>query len=338
MTTHKSEDYKVSAVNYYLTEDTTQEEVCKIFKCSVRSLLRWVDRFKEEKEIKRHNRKPVAYKVKKEHVKFILEELKNNKTITLEEILTKLKNKYKDVDLSLMHVHRIVKDNNITLKITRIRHEPVKRFGKDININSKIKEFYEEVKKYKLEDIICIDETSIKSLQKRQHCYSEMGKRCVIKTTSQEVFKKYTGIFAITSKGVIEWDLYEKGGINTDRLIEFLEKNITSKLKNKLIILDNASSHRNERIKELIGKNNHILYAVPYQHFTNSIENYFSMLKSRLQKNEGLKYTDIKANIGNVLRTIPEKNYENIFKGAYKRPEKYVAKNKTRKKPLKTYL
>ena len=338
MTTHKSEDYKVSAVNYYLTEDTTQEEVCKIFKCSVRSLLRWVDRFKEEKEIKRHNRKPVAYKVKKEHVKFILEELKNNKTITLEEILTKLKNKYKDVDLSLMHVHRIVKDNNITLKITRIRHEPVKRFGKDININSKIKEFYEEVKKYKLEDIICIDETSIKSLQKRQHCYSEMGKRCVIKTTSQEVFKKYTGIFAITSKGVIEWDLYEKGGINTDRLVEFLEKNITSKLKNKLIILDNASSHRNERIKELIGKNNHILYAVPYQHFTNSIENYFSMLKSRLQKTEGLKYTDIKANIGNVLRTIPEKNYENIFKGAYKRPEKYVAKNKTRKKPLKTYL
>ena len=338
MPTHKSEDYKLSAVEYFLTTDTTQEDVCKIFKCSVRSLLRWVDRFKEEKEIKRHNRKPVAYKVKKEHVKFILEELKNNKTITLEEILTKLKNKYKDVDLSLMHVHRIVKDNNITLKITRIRHEPVKRFGKDININSKIKEFYEEVKKYKLEDIICIDETSIKSLQKRQHCYSEMGKRCVIKTNSQEVFKKYTGIFAITSKGVIEWDLYEKGGINTDRLVEFLEKNITSKLKNKLIILDNASSHRNERIKELIGKNNHILYAVPYQHFTNSIENYFSMLKSRLQKTEGLNYTDIKANIGNVLRTIPEKNYENIFKGAYKRPDKYVAKNKTRKKPLKTYL
>ena len=53
-----------------------------------------------------------------------------------------------------------------------------------------------------------------------------MGKRCVIKTTSQEVFKKYTGIFAITSKGVIDWDLYEKGGINTDRLVEFLEKNI----------------------------------------------------------------------------------------------------------------
>ena len=32
MPTHKSEDYKLSSVEYYLTEDKTQEEVCKIFK------------------------------------------------------------------------------------------------------------------------------------------------------------------------------------------------------------------------------------------------------------------------------------------------------------------
>jgi hypothetical protein len=38
------------------------------------------------------------------------------------------------------------------------------------------------------------------------------------------------------------------------------------------------------KIKELVNKNNKILYSVPYQHFTNSIENYFSMLKSRLYK------------------------------------------------------
>lgn len=59
----------------------------------------------------------------------------------------------------------IVNDNNITLKITRIRHEPNKHFGKDININKKIKEFYDEGKKYKMEDIIYIDETSIKSFK-----------------------------------------------------------------------------------------------------------------------------------------------------------------------------
>ena len=279
MPSHKSKDYKETAVNYYLVEDKTQEEVCKIFKCSPRSLMRWVERYKKDGNIDIHYRKPVAYKVKKEYVKFLLDELQNNKTSTLQELNQKLKDKFKDADLSTTQIFRVIKDNNISLKLTRIRHEPTLRFGKEININHKIKDFYEIVKKYKIEDIICIDETSIKSLQKRNHCYSKKGKRCIIKTQSQEVFKKYTGIFAISVDGVIDQDLYEKGGINTDRLIDFLEQNITSKLRNKLIILDNASSHRNEKIKALVNKHNNILYAVPYQHFTNSIENYFSMFK-----------------------------------------------------------
>ena len=286
---------------------------------------------KNEGNVNIHYRKPVVYKVKKEYVKLLVDEINKNKTMTLHELNQKLKDKYKDANLSTTQIFRVINDNNITLKLTRIRHEPVKRFGKDININSKIKEFYDEVKKYKIEDIICIDETSIKSLQKRNRCYSNKGKRCVIKTQSQEVFKKYTGVFAISVNGVVNWDLYEKGGINTDRLIEFLEHNITSKLRNKLIILDNASAHRNERIKALVNKHNNLLYAVPYQHFTNSIENYFSMLKSRLQKLEGLKYENLKENIQKVISEIPKEKYENIFKGAYERPEKYVPKNKTRK-------
>ena len=83
------------------------------------------------------------------------------------------------------------------------------------------------------------------------------------------------------------WELYEKSGINADRLCAFLETHLTSKYKNKLILLDNASSHRNPKVKELITKQNHLLYTVPYQHFTNAIENYFSMLKSRLFKVSG---------------------------------------------------
>ena len=332
---HKSEDYKISAVEYYLVEDKSQEEVCKIFKCSPRSLMRWVEKYNNDGEIKRYNKKPVAYKITKDQVKYALKEINKNKSITIDDLLSKIKSNYPSFELSSRQLSRVVKDNNITLKITRIRHEPIKRFGKDININSKIKEFYDEVKKYKLDDIICIDETSIKSLQKRNHCYNEIGKRCVIKTQSQEVFKKYTGIFAISTKGVLGWELYEKSGINTDRLYDFLT-HITNKYKNKLIILDNASSHRSDKIKELVNKNNKILYSVPYQHFTNSIENYFSMLKSRLQKLDGLTHEKLKENITNVIRGIPKEKYENIFKGAYNRDVVYV-KHKTRKRKLKNY-
>ena len=254
----------------------------------------------------------------------------------MSELMLKLKEKF-NVSLSRFHINRIINDNNITLKITRIRHEPVKRFGKDIDINKKLDEFYEEIKQYKLEDIICIDETSIGSLQKRKHCYNKLGKRCIIKTNSQEVFKKYTGIFSISTEGVLGWDLYNKGGIDSNRLYDFLQEHITTKFKNKLIILDNASSHRNAKIKELVNKHNNLLYSVPYQHFTNSIENFFSMLKSRLQKLEGLKYEELKKNITKVVREIPKEKYKNIIRGTYKRPIGFVRKPSNRTRKLKNY-
>ena len=333
---HKSEDYKKSAVEYYLVGDKSQLEVCEIFKCSARSLMRWIYKYEKEGEIKRQNRKPVAYKVRKEHVKFLLDEITKNKTITMSELMLKLKEKF-NVSLSRFHINRIINDNNITLKITRIRHEPVKRFGKDIDINKKLDEFYKEIKQYKLEDIICIDETSIGSLQKRKHCYNKLGKRCIIKTSSQEVFKKYTGIFSISTEGVLGWDLYDKGGIDSNRLYDFLQEHITTKFKNKLIILDNASSHRNAKIKELVNKHNNLLYSVPYQHFTNSIENFFSMLKSRLQKLEGLKYEELKKNIAKVVREIPKEKYKNIIRGTYKRPIGFIRKPSNRTRKLKNY-
>ena len=55
------------------------------------------------------------------------------------------------------------------------------------------------------------------------------------------------------------------------------------------------------------------------------------MLKSRLQKLDGLKYENLKENIAKVINEIPNEKYENIFKGSYERPEKYVENNKTRK-------
>jgi transposase len=128
----KSSDYKETAVQYYLVEDKSQEEVCKIFKCSRRSLMRWVDKYKKYGKITGYERTPKAYKVHKEHVDFLLQEIKHNKTITIEDLLLLLKNKYPDVELNKSHISRIIHDNNITLKMTRIIHEPVKRFGKDI--------------------------------------------------------------------------------------------------------------------------------------------------------------------------------------------------------------
>ncbi len=224
MPKHKNSDYKLSAVKYYLSHSNNQVQTCKIFGCSERSLMRWVDKYKSTNNITRKKRDYTSYKITNSHISFIKQQLKQNKTITMDELLIKLKTKYSDLTLSRVHLGRVVRDINITLKQTRLRHVPKTRYKKPIVIKNQIKEFYSKVKQYSLYNIICIDETSLNSFMVRRKCYEELGKRCVVKTESQEVFKKYTGIFAISSKGVIGYEVYKKGGIDSNRMIDFINK------------------------------------------------------------------------------------------------------------------
>lgn len=127
------------------------------------------------------------------------------------------------------------------------------------------------------------------------------------------------------------WKLYEKSGIDSNRLVEFLEEHITNKFKNKLIILDNTSSHRNDKIKKLVNKDNKLLHTISHQHFTNSVENWFSMIKVRLRNMKNPR------NIRKLLRSIPKEHYGNIIKGAYEREVKPPEKE-SKAKPLKNYL
>jgi hypothetical protein len=54
---------------------------------------------------------------------------------------------------------------------------------------------------------------------------------------------------AINNNKKIKWKLYQKSGIDIKRLIEFL-KELLKNTKNKLIILDKTSSHKNDTIKK----------------------------------------------------------------------------------------
>jgi hypothetical protein len=125
--------------------------------------MRWVSKYENDGSVQRYIRTPVAYKVSKEHIKFILAELKKNKTITIEDLFIKLQQEFRNLDLSERHLAQVVKDNIITLKITHLLHVPNKRFDKDIDVKDQSDKFYREVNKYDIEDIICIDETGIKS-------------------------------------------------------------------------------------------------------------------------------------------------------------------------------
>ena len=153
-------------------------------------------------------------------------------------------------------------------------------------------------------------------------------------------YKNPKALINIYGKPIISYllDNLNTDNIDSNRMVDFINKFINVKYKNKLIILDNASSHRNQLVKDVIKKNNNLLYAVPYQHYTNAIEGYFNVLKSRLQKKKGLTYDELVNNVKDVLDEIPIHIYKNLIKGAYDRSEKYVKRPSTRKRKPKKYL
>jgi len=89
--THKSEDYKISAVKYYLKNKDNIRKTCKIFDCKKSTLHRWIKRYETSKNLTRRNRKPIFYKINKPQVKYALELLKQNEQLTMNEIVNILK-------------------------------------------------------------------------------------------------------------------------------------------------------------------------------------------------------------------------------------------------------
>ena len=63
MSKHHSEDYKISAVKYYLKRNNTLQETCEIFNCSYQSLQRWVNKFKNKGHLKRKKTVKVPYNI-----------------------------------------------------------------------------------------------------------------------------------------------------------------------------------------------------------------------------------------------------------------------------------
>ena len=52
-----------------------------------------------------------------------------------------------------------------------------------------------------------------------------------------------------------------------------------------------------------------------------------------MDQNNRLKYANLRENITEAIEIIPKEYYKNIIEGTYNRKEKYITKNKTRKKP-----
>ena len=339
--THKSEDYKISAVKYYLKNKDNIRKTCKIFDCSKTSLQRWIDRYKTTKNITRKNRTPISYKINKDQVKTAVNIIDKNEQLTIDELLFVMKQKYKDLDISGRHLGRVIRANNRTRKRTRHQHYPKERRKQLTDKNKEMEAFYNEVRKYPINKIICLDETSIGSHLKPSYSRCYIGKRCIIKTNNNFVFRSFTLLVAINNSKCVGKSFYEKGGTTKERMVEFIETQIAPKYKNHLIILDNARSHNNDIVREAIIKSgNQYLFTIPYSPITNAIEMYFNQIKTYIKKNRDVHtFAGLEKNIDKAIDKVKPENYKNYFQYAYgvKDNITYKRKPSTRRCKLKNY-
>jgi transposase len=168
-----------------------------------------------------------------------------------------------------------------------------------------------------------------------------LGKRCVVKTDDNYIFKNFTLLCAISNSKCIGARLYKEGGMNKERFVEFLQQNIFNKYKNHLIILDNAGSHNNDFVKQaIINSGNKYLYLIPYNPQLNPIEQYFNQIKHYLKLNKKiLRYDELKDEIKNAIRKVKKENYKNYFENAYNKDayKGYVKYDSTLRRKLKNY-
>ena len=243
-----------------------------------------------------------------------------NEQLTMDELLFEMKHKYKDFDITRQHLGRVVRANNRTRKRTRHQHFPKERYKKPTNKENEMNDFYKEVSKYPIDKIICLDETSVGSHLKPAYSRCYIGKRCVIKTNNNFVFRSFTLLVAINNKKCVGKIFYEKYGTTQERMVEFLETQIFPKYKDHFIILDNAKSHNNQMVKYAITKSgNKYLFSIPYTPMTNSpIENYFNQIKTYIKKKRNVNsFEELAKNVDTSIERVKPENYKNYFEYAY---------------------
>jgi transposase len=339
MTKQFTSDLKLKAVHYY-HKINNYVKVCEVFECSERSLKRWVERYDKNKNVDRKTRKLGSYKLEKQHIQFIKQTLRKHSDIQMNFLQELLKSKYPKLDISRQYLSDIIRDNNITRKRATFKHFPKTYRGNIRNEQQELKEFFDVINKFKLEDIISIDETSVSTSLTHNYCRAFLGDRCIKKTTNNEVFKKYSLVVAINNKKCIASELYQNGAVNAERFNEFLNK-ICSKVKGKLFVLDNGQIHKKESTKQIIKESgNYLVYTCPYHPRLNSIEQFFNQMKHYIKLDKPKTFIALDESVKTSIYKIKPTNYENYFIYAYNKDyykNKLNNKKYTKRRTLKIY-
>ena len=169
--------------------------------------------------------------------------------------------------------------------------------------------YREQIRQFTADELVFIDESIFSEKTGWRHCaYGPLGKEA---RYSIDIWcgKSWSILLAYTlHHGYLEGCLGVKEGyFNTEQLLNWLCTQLFPALarqfngKAMCIVLDNCSTHCNERISETIRSAGHTLhYLLPYSPDYNPIELTFSVLKAWLRRNYYFR-RDEEQNFGDFL-------------------------------------
>jgi transposase len=164
--------------------------------------------------------------------------------------------------------------------------------------------------------LIFIDETWAKTNMTRLRGRAPRGQRLIAKTPHGH-WKTTTLIAALGLTG-IRGSMVVDGAINGDVFEAFVERVLVPELRpGDVVIMDNLSSHKRERVRELIESRDAMLkFLPPYSPDLNPIEMVFSKIKQSLRSLAARTQETLWGAMQSVLDAVTVSDATNCFRHA----------------------
>ena len=236
-------------------------------------------------------------------IKYILDNYKCKKAITIKYIQNQYKELYND-NISLMTISRILRYHlkifyrKTTLKNPKLLEDEyfLMSYGFIIGI----------IKYLELNfDLVYIDECGFQ-IQNNNLRYWRKENDEIYGGPKTNNKSKINLILAINKKEILLGHLYKNETIGSNEFLDFIINLIDligeDKINNTIFILDNSSYHLSKQIKEYIKKNKiKFLFNVPYKSNFNAIEMCFHFFKNKIYKEIFNNINSLEKRINNLI-------------------------------------
>lgn len=162
--------------------------------------------------------------------------------------------------------------------------------------------------------LVFVDECSTNTALAPLYGWARRGERVFLKAP-RNWGKNITLLASITQEGGMEACLSIEGSTTKEVFEAYLEEVLCPTLKRgQVVIMDNLSSHKGERVRELIeGRGCELIYLPPYSPDFNPIEQAFSKLKGLLREACARSRETLIEVIGEALSAITPSDARSFF-------------------------